>query len=650
MKVHARKRSRVRQRPKLTAATVESVNLRGSRLRSERGEIFKCSADKSEGLLPGDKVQGKIRMFRGERSLSFGPAGVERRKESQVVLRVNRRSRTSRSAPILEPVGILLSGAIRLPEEFEEYAHDQHLVASVSRKWVGSRSSTEWRVKKIVGNLTGRCEIAVAVALSRYGIQDCWPAGAQKELEAAADGCMSFEAGRRKDLRDLAFVTVDPASARDHDDAVFCKRTRSDEFRLWVAIADVAHHVKTGTILDRTASTRGTSIYFPCSSVPMLPPELSSDTCSLKPEKDRLVLVCEMRVSAIGAVIGYEFYEAVIRSRARLAYEEVENMRWEPGWPKDIVANIRSLFAVHDAFLNAKVARGALNLDIPEADFEFDSDGRVNSVAKTQRLSSHSLIEEAMLAANTCAAKFVDRHYPNAGMYRIHDPPKQEDLYFINRLLKEIGIRHQLTPDSTLVDYQLIHEELKSRNANLFSAMQMHLLRSFQMAVYSAEKHPHFALNYPEYTHFTSPIRRYTDLIVHRLIKRVLNSGSTVPERSELVSVASQSSLAERQAANCAREAEGWLKAEYMKSQISRTFDGVIADVRSFGIFVRLDDPYVDGMVHVSDLGYDYFEFEPDSNRLTGEMTGKRFAIGDSLRVRVSGADPELGHVNFELA
>ena len=235
-------------------------------------------------------------------------------------------------------------------------------------------------------------------------------------------------------------------------------------------------------------------------------------------------------------------------------------------------------------------------------------------------------------------------------MYRVHGPPKEPNLQFINQMLSDSGLRHTLTSESTLVHYQIVSEQVRNQSPALHSAFQIHLLRSLEMAIYSSKNSSHFALNYPEYTHFTSPIRRYPDLVVHRMIKGVLNDTGDNPEESALTSVAEQSSRTERSAESCARDAEGWLKAELMKSRVGERFDAVVTDCRRFGVFVQLDSPYVDGMIHVSDLGYEYFTYEESSRNLISDRTGRRFSIGDSLKVRVAGADPELGHVNFELA
>ena len=648
MKNKTRRKSRAKMQHKQICATVEYASIRQIWLRKDDGELLKLSAVECPVLLPGDRVSGSHGLHKELIHISPESLNVESRGVCQVVLRV--RHNKSRLTHTLEPIGLTLPGRVEFSKNMQSIDHGQYVVATLKQQPKRPRRGIVWELSSIDQILDNQCDVAVAVALTRFGIRVNWPKRMNTELDGVALDYTEGVVVNRKDLRDLAFVTIDPAEARDHDDAVYCERSADAGYRLWVAIADVAHYVKPGTLLDAEALKRGASIYFPCQSIPMLPPELSSEACSLKPDLDRLALVCEMAVSANGTVDSYQFYEAVIRSRARLNYEEVGNSGID-GTRTDEVSNcIQQLIELHETFMVARKARGALNLDIPAPSIEFDSSGAVADVSKDQKFLSHSLIEEAMLAANTCAAKFIAEHYPDAGMYRVHGQPKESNLQFINQMLSDSGLRHRLTSESTLVHYQIVSEQLRKQSPTLHSAFQIHLLRSLEMAIYSSKNSFHFALNYPEYTHFTSPIRRYPDLVVHRMIKRVLSDTRENPEESALTSVAEQSSRTERRAESCARDAESWLKAELMKSRVGERFDAIVTDCRPFGVFVQLDSPYVDGMIHVSDLGYEYFSYEESSRNLVSDRTGRRFSIGDSLKVRVAGADPELGHVNFELA
>lgn len=634
--------------PKRTRATVEYASLRQIWLRKDDGELLKLSAVDCPVLLPGDRVSDSHGLHKELIQFSPESLSVESRGVCQVVLRVSHK--VSRLKSTLEPIGLFVPGRVETSEKLQSIDHGQYVVGTLKRQPKRSRRGIVWELSSIDQFLDNQCDVVAAVALTRFGIRENWPKRLKTELDDVALVCTDSEVANRKDLRDLAFVTIDPGDARDHDDAVYCERSEHDGYRLWVAIADVAHYVKPGTLLDTEALKRGTSIYFPCRNVPMLPPELSSEACSLKPDLDRLVLVCEMAVDANGTVDSYKFYEAVIRSRARLTYEEVGNSGINGTRTDEVLNNVQRLFELHEKLMVARKARGALNLDIPAPSIDFDASGAVADVSKDQKFISHSLVEEAMLAANTCAASFIAENYPDAGMYRVHGPPKEPNLQFINQMLSDSGLSHKLTTESTLVHYQIVSEQFRKQSPALYSAFQIHLLRSLEMAIYSPKNSSHFALNYPEYTHFTSPIRRYPDLVVHRMIKHVLNDTEANPEESVLKSVAEQSSRTERRAESCARDAESWLKAELMKSRIGERFDAVVTDCRRFGVFVQLDSPYVDGMIHVSNLGNEYFTYEESSRNLVSDRTGRRFSIGDSLKVRVAGADPELGHVNFELA
>lgn len=601
-------------------------------------------------MVPGDRVSGRVGLRKGKRNLRPTTLSISPRKTCQIVLQSNHSKVRSVRSQTLIPVSFELSGQIEHSNQFPQLEHGQYVLATLSRTATRSRSNKVWSVKSVDRILKGACEVAASVALSRFGIRDHWSDQINREIAGISQQQSQLELNDRRDLRKLPFITIDPASARDHDDAVHCEKLNSGEFRLWVAIADVAHYVKPATALDSVARIRGASIYFPCMSVPMLPGELSNRICSLVPGVDKLVLACEMVVNSEGKVVEYEFCEAIIRSQARLSYAEVDAPKQLGRWSNDVVNNLRCLTELNQVFLSARKSRGALSLDLPEASFRFDAANQVEAVTKAESGQSHSIIEEAMLAANTCAAKLLSEHYSQAAMYRIHENPSQSDLYQINELLSGLGIPQKLESSATVADYQIMSENLKESFPKIYPVFQIHILRSLATAVYSEKMQPHFALNYCAYTHFTSPIRRYPDLIVHRLIKKLLNNKHRETDPNALSAVAIQSSSTERRAESCSREADSWLKAEYMEKFIGDTFDGVISDIRNFGVFVRLDSPYVDGMIPVSELGNEYFEFDENWRRLTGSVTGRSYGIGHRLRVRVVDADRELGFINFEPA
>lgn len=632
----------------VTGAIVEFVSSRTVRIFTDAGERFSLRTQDCPVMVPGDRVSGRIGRYKGIRNLKPSSLSIAPCKSCQVVLQSNRTNLRGTASQTLVPVSFELSGHIESANKVPQLGHGQYVLATLSRTKTRSPSSTVWTVTNVDRILNGACEVAASVALSRFGVRDLWFDQVKSETTAMIEQSSRFELNSRRDLRHLPFVTIDPASARDHDDAIFCEKLQSGDHRLWVAIADVAHYVKPASALDSTAKFRGASIYFPCMSVPMLPPELSNQICSLKPDVDRLVVACEMVVNPDGIVVFYEFCEGIIRSRARMNYAEIDDANAKDTWSPDVVDNLRCLSELNQVFLSARNTRGALSLDLPETSFQFDDDEQVDAIVKAQSRQSHSMIEEAMLAANTCAAQFISEHYPKAAMYRIHENPSRSDLDQLNELLDGLGVSSKMDTSATVADYQTISERLKERFPTIYPVYQAHILRSLATAVYSEKMQPHFALNYRRYTHFTSPIRRYPDLIVHRLIKDVLNSTKRQPDQIELSALAKQSSRTERRAESCAREAESWLKAEFMEQYIGDRFDGIIADIRKFGVFVRLNSPYVDGMVPVSELGNEYFEYDESWRRLTGSVTGRSFRIGQKLQVKVVDVNRELGFINFE--
>jgi ribonuclease R len=452
----------------------------------------------------------------------------------------------------------------------------------------------------------------------------------------------------REDIRDLPLVTIDGIDARDFDDAVYCK-PEGRGFRLWVAIADVSHYVQPGSALDKEAEGRGNSVYFPRRVIPMLPEALSNGLCSLNPKVDRLCMVCEMEVSSLGNIKQFRFYPAVMHSKARLTYEQVWSwLSGEVQPPEEqaaLLPDLQVLYKLFKVLLKARVKRGAIDFDTVETKILFNDQDKIERIIPYARNDAHRVIEECMLAANVCASEFLKKHNHPA-LYRIHEGPTPQKLEALHEFLAEFGFHLGGGDEPHAKDYAELLEKIKPRPD--IQLLQTVLLRSLQQAVYSPDNVGHFGLAYETYTHFTSPIRRYPDLLVHRAIKAVLQGGSYTP--GDWHAVGGHCSMTERRADDATRDVTNWLKCYYMQDKLGEEYDGVISAVVSFGIFVALNDVFVEGLVHVSDLGKDYFHFDPARHWMLGERTGKRFRLGDKVRVKVVRVDLETTRMDFMLA
>jgi ribonuclease R len=441
----------------------------------------------------------------------------------------------------------------------------------------------------------------------------------------------------RRDLRDLHFVTIDGETARDFDDAVFAKR-EGKGFRLWVAIADVSHYVRNGDALDLDARERGTSVYFPRRVIPMLPEKLSNGLCSLNPNVDRLAMVCELAISARGEMGRYEFYPAVFRSRARLTYTQV----WAALSSNKASENLQVLYDVFKVLLAARTERGAIDFETVETRMLFDAKGKIERIVAEPRNDAHRLIEECMLAANVCAGKFLaEAGHP--ALYRVHDVPAAEKVEALRQFLAELGLQLPGGQVPRPKDYAQLLERIRKRPD--FALLQTILLRSLKQAMYSPSNVGHFGLAFDAYVHFTSPIRRYPDLLVHRAIKAVLQK--TKYAGVDWEALGKHCSEMERRADDASRDVENWLKCYYMRDYVGKTFSGTITGVTPFGVFVTLDEYFVDGLVHISELGRDYFQFDAARHMLMGERTKKRFRLADRMTVKLVRVDLESRKIDL---
>ncbi|KIF82198.1 ribonuclease R [Noviherbaspirillum autotrophicum] len=527
----------------------------------------------------------------------------------------------------------------------------------------------------------------IEIAVRKYGVPHEFSDAAKKQAAKLPAQVRPADLADRVDLRDIPMVTIDGEDARDFDDAVYCepvKVGRSKAFRLIVAIADVSHYVKPNDALDADALERSTSVYFPRRVIPMLPEKLSNGLCSLNPDVDRLTLVCDAVITAKGEIKAYQFYPAVIHSAARLTYTEVaailENTKGaEAAKRHALVPYLLNLYDVFNALLHARQKRGAIDFETTETYIVCNAAGKIEQILPRTRNDAHRLIEECMLAANVCAADLLARH-KHPGMYRVHAAPSKEKLNQVRTFLKQMGLHLGGGDTPTASDYAELIPKIKLRpDAVLLQTM---LLRSMQQAVYSPDNIGHFGLAYEAYAHFTSPIRRYPDLLTHRAIKAILQGKRYEPKGIDIgslnttLSPAARKMLAEdkaagkkrkegelaiweslgihcsaneRRADEASRDVEAWLKCYFIRDKLGEEFTGTISGVAPFGIFVQLDTLFIEGMVHVTELGADYFQYDEVRHELRGERTGIRYQLTDRVTVQVSRVDLDARKIDLRL-
>lgn len=487
----------------------------------------------------------------------------------------------------------------------------------------------------------GEADRASTTLLTSHGVPTEFP---QAVLDAASKLPKRVGSTKsRRDLSDLPFVTIDGEDARDFDDALYCSAT-DDGFELWVAIADVGHYVKPGHALDVEALSRGNSVYLPDRVVPMLPEALSNDLCSLRPEERRMTLVCKMQVGSRGAVRSFEFFEAVIRSWARLTYTDVGAFLDGGHLPvsKPVVGSLRHLHRAFKALRKARERRGGLDFESNEVKLELDQ-GRVIALHPVQRNDAHMLVEEAMIAANVCAAMYLEDNDAGA-LYRNHEPPSDEKRTQLKTAFEFAGVPFDaanLTPKSLAAAMAALSDR---EDKALFDVL---ILRSLMQANYTPDNKGHFGLGLTHYAHFTSPIRRYPDLVVHRAIKALCHGKRPSLTGEALMAAGEQCSMTERRAEDVERGVTSWLKCEYLSHHLGEQFDGMVMAVTSFGLFVELDTFYLQGLVHISNLGSDYFQYQPENQTLVGERSGRRFALGDRIDVVLTSVEPEVGKIDL---
>jgi ribonuclease R len=548
------------------------------------------------------------------------------------------------------------------------------------------------RVKEVLGEIDDP-GMEIEIAVRKYSVPHEFSAGCLDQAKGLPDKVRAQDRKDRVDLRDVPLVTIDGEDARDFDDAVYCepaKVGRGKGWRLLVAIADVSHYVQTGSDIDIDAYDRATSVYFPRRVIPMLPEKLSNGLCSLNPDVDRLCMVCDMLVNAKGDVHAYQFYPAVMHSHARFTYTDVAAILANTRGPEALkrkarVNDLMNLQDVYRALLASRATRGAVDFETTETQIVCDESGRIEKIVPRVRNEAHRLIEEAMLAANVCSADFIQQGQ-HPGLFRVHEGPTAEKKDILRNYLKALGLGMSISDDPHTSEFQKIAQATKDRP----DAQQIHtmLLRSMQQAIYTPVNSGHFGLAYEAYTHFTSPIRRYPDLLVHRVIKSILlgrkyklpnlpvpgEAHAKLTKRLEKNKAAKGASDAnaprvrmssadqqaweaaglhcsanERRADEASRDVEAWLKCKYMREHLGEEYGGVVSAATSFGIFVTLDALYVEGLVHITELGGEYFRFDELRQELRGERTGIRYAIGTRVQVQVSRVDLDGRKIDFRL-
>ncbi|WP_120513582.1 ribonuclease R [Photobacterium salinisoli] len=554
-----------------------------------------------------------------------------------------------------------ISQDIVIPQEERQGARMGNVVVVEITQRATRQYNAVGKIIEVLGeNMAPGMEIEIA--LRTYDIPHVWPAEVEKQVATLKEEVPEEAKKGRVDLRDLPLVTIDGEDARDFDDAVFCEKKKSGGWRLWVAIADVSYYVRPDSALDKEAINRGNSVYFPAQVIPMLPEVLSNGLCSLNPQVDRLCMVCEMTISASGKLSGYRHYEAVMNSHARLTYTKVSKMlegdeelrqRYAP-----LVPHLEELYSMYKVLKLAREQRGAIEFETLETQFIFNADRKIDRIVPSERNDAHKIIEECMIMANVASAKLVEKAKEPA-LYRVHDTPGEERLTGFRDFLGELGLNLTGGLEPAPSDYAHLAAAIQDRPDK--ELIQTMLLRSMKQAVYQAENLGHFGLALNSYAHFTSPIRRYPDLALHRAIKYLIaKENGTNKDRwtptggyhysfDDMDVLGEQCSMTERRADDATRDVADWLKCEYMQDHVGDEFDGVIANVTGFGFFVRLNELNIDGLVHISNLDNDYYQYDPIGQRLVGDASGKIYRLGDTVQVKVAAINLNDRQIDFEL-
>lgn len=613
----------------------------------EGGEDLFLHAKQMRRLMHGDRILAHVRGVDRRGRKEAAVVEVLERANHEVVGRFIREG----DVALVAPDNKRLTHDIVIPEQGQGEARAGQIVVCVIEVQPGKHGPPQGRITEVLGeHMDPGMEIDVAVRA--HGLPFEWPDAVSSEMSDWTTAVPESAKDGREDLRALPLVTIDGPDARDFDDAVFVRRTPKG-WKLWVAIADVSHYVQPGTALDEAAYVRGNSVYFPGRVIPMLPEVLSNGLCSLNPEVDRLAMVCEMQINGEGVVIRSRFMRAVIRSHARLLYDDVAALldgdRTLRERYRDLTPHLENLYALYKVFRARRELRGAIDLETTETRIVYGPDAKIERIEPVERNDAHKIIEECMLAANvTTATWLAKRRLPM--VYRNHRGPSPEKLTDLQAFLREFGLSLGGGDEPQPGHYADLLNAVGTRPDR--HLIQTVLLRSMSQAVYAPENEGHFGLAYEAYTHFTSPIRRYSDLMVHRAIKYLLDGGDSKAFPSgtrDLGEAGEHCSMTERRADEATRDAVRWLKCEFMLDKVGGEYEGAISAVTAFGLFIDLDGIFVEGLAHITTLENDYYHYDPGGHRLRGERTGAVYRLGDRVRVRVTRVDLDQRKIDFEV-
>ncbi len=613
------------------------------------GEDVFLPAKEMRGLLHGDRAVARTVSKDRRGRIEGAVVDVLERANAQVVGRYF----TEEGIGFVVPDNKRISQDILIAEKDRGKATDGQIVVASIVDHPTKRHQPIGRIVEVLGeHMAPGMEVDIAIRV--HELPQIWPPEVEREIAGLSNRVQAKDKHGRVDLRALPLVTIDGEDARDFDDAVYCE-PQGDGWRLIVAIADVSHYVHHATALDDEAIKRGNSVYFPDRVIPMLPELLSNGLCSLNPKVDRLCMVCEMTIGQKGAAKDYRFYEGVMRSAARLTYTEVAKavVDRDGGARKRlqvVVQPLEHLYQLYQLFAKRRGMRGAIEFDSTETQILFGDEGKIERIVPRTRNDAHRMIEEFMIAANVCAARFLLKKKIPA-LYRVHEPPAEDDLDNLRLFLNELGVSLGGGDKPKAADYAKTLQTIEGRDdAHLIQTV---LLRSLKLAVYHPKNTGHFGLAYDAYTHFTSPIRRYPDLLVHRAIRHLLREKGGqgfVYNGAAMEHFGEQCSMTERRADEATRDAINWLKCEFMMDKVGEVFDGVISGVTGFGLFVELSEVFVEGLVHITSLDKDYYHFDPIRHRLTGERSRRVYRLASPVKVQVTRVDLDEKKIDFVLA